>query len=620
MDDPACPPDDVTIRESRRRIVEARVERRSPRDGVRLSSWCLRQVLPTFVGGSAMLLLATVANVSAAMLFQPLLDKGVLGHEGSVLIPVVALQVFLLLARGVLAGIAFDLLARVSARLGQNLTLRIFDHLQQHSLSYFLDRPQAELLQLLRNDVVALELTLGQTAGQAIIATLQTLVTLLVIVAWEPRLALLCIVGLSAGAALIRLASRLTNRALGREIEANESIAGHLLMVLGMRGFLLRPSSSAVWARARLQQLLARYRDTLVRRRVLPNWVLVAGEQLGTVTYFGFYLAAAYLVAGGGATTGSLIAMAALVSYLIGSVNQLAPTYVGLGEARLRLGRIEEALATAPAWRDTGDAPATPALRGAFALDRVTVRYRDVVALRDVSLAVHPGRITAVIGRSGAGKTTLTLLLLGLIEPDAGQVTIDGIAIHRYGREALWRQIGYVPQEPILFRGSARENIMVGRSLADAHIVAAAVEAGIHGRLAAAPEGYGADLGENGYRLSAGERQRIGLARALAGRPSVLVLDEPTANLDAATDALIRRTIVDQRNAGRTILVVTHSPATLAIADDVIVLDRGGLMCRGSTGDAAIQAWVSEAMRGHAAADAPRDPASSRIDAPHRPI
>jgi ATP-binding cassette, subfamily B, bacterial len=566
---------------------------------IRLSRWCLRQVLSTFIAGSIILLLATVANVSAALLFQPLFDNGVLRQQGSILIPVMALQLALFLARGVLAGFAFDLLARAGARIGQNLTLRVFDHLQTYSLAYFLDHAQARLLQLLRNDVVVLEVNIGQTLGQAIIATLQAIVTLIVIAVWEPRLALLCVVGLGGGAALIWLASHLTVRALESEIEANESVTQHLLMTLSMRGLFLRASASPDWARTRLQLLLERYRNMLIRRRVLPNWVMAAGDGVSTATYFCFYLAAAYLVTGGGATTGSLIAMAALVSFLIGSMNQLAPTYVGLSDAWLRLGRIEKELLTAPPWRQTAGTLVPQSLRGAFELKQVTVRYHDTIALSGVSVAIRPGRITTVIGRSGAGKTTLTLLLLGLIEPEVGQVTVDGVAIGRYRREALWGHIGYVPQEPVLFRGSARENIMVGRPIADSDIIIASTKVGTHDRLAAAAEGYDADLGENGFRLSGGERQRISFVRALVGRPSVLVLDEPTANLDASTEASIRKMIVDQRDAGRTVVVITHDPATLAIADDVIMLDKGNLICSGSTQDAAIHERLVEIMQDH---------------------
>ena len=562
-----------------------------------LTSWCLRQELPTFVAGLTTLLLATIANVLTALLFQPLFDNGVLGKQTSVLVSVVALQTALFVTRGALAGFAFDLFARASARLGQRLTLRVFDHIQTHSYSYFIDHPQSRLLQLLRNDVLVLEVSIGQTLGQAIVATLQTILALLVIFLWDPRLALLCMIGIASGATLIWLAARLTNRALHDEISANETVAEHLLMMLSLRGALLRVSASPDWGRSRLVQLLDRYRQMLVRRRVLPNWITVAGEGVSTATYFCFYLVGAYLVAGGTATAGSLIAMAALVSYLIGSMNQLAPTYVGLGDAWLRLGRLEKELLIAPSRRETEEPLVPQTLRGAFELKQVTVRYRDAIALNNLSVVIEPGGITAITGSSGAGKTTLTMLLLGLIEPETGQVTVDGDQIGKYCRQTLWKHIGYVPQEPILFRGSARENIAVGRPIAETDIVTTNMKIGTHGRLAAAGEGYDSDLGENGFRLSGGERQRISLARALAGRPSVLVLDEPTANLDAATETLIRNILVDQRDAGRTVFIVTHNPAILAIADRVILLKQGHLVCSGSTHDTSIQARLFEETR-----------------------
>jgi ABC-type multidrug transport system fused ATPase/permease subunit len=564
---------------------------------MRLSLWRLPRLAPALLVGSLILALATIANVCATLLFQPLFDNGVLGHDSAVLIPIVALQMALLIARGALAGVAFDLLARASARLGENLTLKIFDHLRRQSLSYFLGRPQADLLQLLRNDVTILEHGLGQFVGQAIVATFQTVAILVVMLVWQPLLALLCVAGFGASAAVIGLASRFTNRALTGEIDANAAIVEHLLATLGLRGFFLRVSASPDWGRTRMQDLLRRYRKALIRRRVPPNWMLASGEGLSGIIYFGFYLAGAYLVTGGGATTGSLVAMTAMVGYLIGSMNQLAPTYVGLGDAWLRLKRLERELAVDTAPPESAEAPAPDTLRGAFALDRATVRYGDAIALCEASLAIRPGRITAIIGRSGAGKTTLTLLLLRLIEPDSGKVTVDGVPINAYRRETLWRHIGYVPQEPVLFRGSARENIALGRPLAESEIFAAAAAAGIHERLCAGPEGYDGDVGENGYRLSAGERQRISFARALAGRPAALVLDEPTANLDAVTEALIQATLVDQRNAGRTIIIVTHNAATLAIADDVIVLDKGAVVCSGPLADPAVRGPAAEAMR-----------------------
>jgi ABC-type bacteriocin/lantibiotic exporter with double-glycine peptidase domain len=557
-------------------------------------AWCVRQILPTFLPAFLLLLLATAANVAVALLFQPLFDQGVLARQASIAVAVVVLQAALAVARAMMAGAAFDLFARTGARIGQDLTLMVFDRITRHSLRYFLDHPQQHLLQILRNDVLVLELNVGQVLAQATIATLQTVLILAALFLWEPRLAALCVAGVAVGAVLIWLSSRIANRALKSEIAANESVAGHLLALLGPRGTLLRVSAAPDWPRNRLREFLGRYRGALVRRRVLPNWVNVAGEGVSTATYFFFYLIAAYLVSGGSLSTGTLVAMTALVSFLIGSMNQLAPTYLSLADAWLRFDRMEKELSKSDGGSGIAGKLVPSSLSGSFQLQRVTVRHKHIIALDDVSVRINPKRITAIVGQSGAGKTTLALLLLGLIEPDAGQVIVDDHPIGQYQREALWRHIGFVPQEPVLFHASAHENILLGRQITDAEVVDATTSVALQERLRDADLGGDADLGETGFRLSSGERQRIALARAVVAQPAVLLLDEPTANLDASTEAVVRKMIADQKAAGRTVVVITHSPAMLTLADDVILLHKGRLLCSGPAAEKAIQSQVAE--------------------------
>jgi ABC-type bacteriocin/lantibiotic exporter with double-glycine peptidase domain len=551
----------------------------------------MRQILPTFLPAFLLLLVATAANVAVALLFQPLFDQGVLARQPSIAVAVVVLQAALAVARAAMAGAAFDLFARAGARIGQDLTLMVFDRITRHSLRYFLDHPQQHLLQILRNDVLVLELNVSQVLAQAIIATLQTVLTLFL---WEPRLAALCVAGVAVRAVLIWLSSRIANRALKSEIAANESVAGHLLALLGPRGTLLRISAAPDWPRDRLREFLGRYRGALVRRRILPNWVNVAGEGVSTATYFFFYLIAAYLVSGGSLSTGTLVAMTALVSFLIGSMNQLAPTYLSLADAWVRFDRMEKELSKSDGGSGIAGKLVPSSLSGSFQLQRVTVRHKHIIALDDVSVCINPKRITAIVGQSGAGKTTLALLLLGLIDPDAGQVIVDDRPIGQYQREALWRHIGFVPQEPVLFHASAHENILLGRQITEAEVVDATTSVALQERLRDADLGGDADLGETGFRLSSGERQRLALARAIVARPAVLLLDEPTANLDASTEAIVRTMIADQKAAGRTVVVITHSPAMLTLADDVILLHKGRLLCSGPAAEKTIQSQVAE--------------------------
>ena len=563
-----------------------------------LAAWCVRQILPTFLPAFLLLFLATAANVAVGLLFEPLFDQGVLARQPSIAVAVVVLQAALAVARATMAGAAFDLFARAGARIGQDLTLMVFDRITRHSLRYFLDHPQQHLLQILRNDVLVLELNVGQVLAQATIATLQTVLILAALFLWEPRLAALCVAGVAVGAILIWLSSRIANRALKSEIAANESVAGHLLALLGPRGTLLRVSAAPDWPRDRLREFLGRYRGALVRRRVFPNWVNVAGEGVSTATYFFFYLIAAYLVSGGSLSTGTLVAMTALVSFLIGSMNQLAPTYLSLADAWLRFDRMEKELAKTNGESGIAGKLVPSSLSGSFQLQRVTVRHKHIIALDDVSVRINPKRITAIVGQSGAGKTTLALLLLGLIDPDAGRVIVDEHPIGQYQREALWRHIGFVPQEPVLFHASAHANILLGRQITEAEVVDATTSVALQERLRDTDLGGDADLGETGFRLSSGERQRIALARAIVAQPAVLLLDEPTANLDASTEAVVRKMIADQKAAGRTVVVITHSPAMLTLADDVILLHKGRLLCSGPATEKAIQSQVAEYAMG----------------------
>ncbi len=552
---------------------------------IRIGRWCFKMVSVPFFFATLLLAAATACGIAATLLFKPLFDKGLIAGDGSVLLPIIGAQILLLLVRGALAGGAFDLFARSGARLGQRLTTRIHDHLKRHALPYFLGKQQSDILQLVRNDVITLETSLGQLAGQALISAFQAVAVLCVIVLWRPELSLVCVAGLGLGAMLTSWGARLADRELGKEIDANARVAEQILRALGPRGLLLRVSAAGSWADERLAGELETYRRALVRRRVLPNWVLAGAEGVGSITYFLFYMVGGYVVAGGGASAGELVAMAALLTYLSASANQLAPTFVGLKEARVRLRRIESELSIPPETAEPESPAANVDLGGEFRFEGVTVRYGEHEALSGIDVTFPTGRATAVVGPSGAGKTTLTFLLMRLIEPDAGRVLMGETPLSRIRRDDLWPRIGYVPQEPILFSGSVAENIALGRDAPPERIEEACRKAGIHDLVAGEHGGYTADAGEAGYRFSAGERQRLAIARALLADPGVLVLDEPTAHLDAVTEQLVLATITRQREAGRTVVVVTHNPATLEAADNVVLLVGGRLAWRGAPQD-----------------------------------
>ena len=202
--------------------------------------------------------------------------------------------------------------------------------------------------------------------------------------------------------------------------------------------------------------------------------------------------------------------------------------------------------------------------------------------LSDVSLVLEAGRLTALVGPSGAGKTTAADLLLRLFEVDSGEILLDGQNLAQLDAAAVRSEIGVVAADGAIFRGSIADNVRYKRPAAtDAEVQAAAVAAGLAGALERLPQGLGSEIGEGGVGLSVGERQRLQIARALVGGPRVLILDEATANLDYATETAIREAVLG-RASHPTTLVITHRYAMAAMCDEAIVLRRGRVLARGT--------------------------------------
>ena len=248
--------------------------------------------------------------------------------------------------------------------------------------------------------------------------------------------------------------------------------------------------------------------------------------------------------------------------------------------------RLVELLHTDDLVRDpeTPQPPPSP-VRGAIAFDDVSFAYPsrpDTAALGHVSLSVAPGETVALVGPSGAGKTTIIQLIQRFYDPDEGQITLDGVPLNGMARNDFRRHIALVPQDPVIFAASARENIRFGRPDAtDAEIEAAAQAAAAHDFIERLPEGYDSWLGERGVMLSGGQKQRIAIARAILRDAPVLLLDEATSALDAESERLVQ-TAVDRLAETRTTIIVAHRLATVKKADRIVVMDQGRIVATGA--------------------------------------
>lgn len=283
----------------------------------------------------------------------------------------------------------------------------------------------------------------------------------------------------------------------------------------------------------------------------------------------------AYLVLDNKLTAGSMVAASIIMGRALAPVEQAIGTWKNVVAVREAWKRLT-ALFEQPLLH--GSAMPLPKPSGEVSAEHVTYTPpgRSSPVLKGISFHLQPGEALAVIGPSAAGKSTLARLMVGIYEPDSGVVRLDGADVHGWSRERFGRCVGYLPQDIELFPGTVRENIARMDEDADpADVMAAAQMAGVHDMILRLPKGYDTEIGEQGAILSGGQRQRVGLARALFGRPSLLVLDEPNASLDAPGEHALNEAIKAMKEAGTTVVVIAHRPSLMAHVDKVLVLNEG---------------------------------------------
>jgi PrtD family type I secretion system ABC transporter len=290
----------------------------------------------------------------------------------------------------------------------------------------------------------------------------------------------------------------------------------------------------------------------------------------------------AWLVIKHDVSPGAMFASSFLLGRAMAPVENAIGTWKSLVGARLAYRRLDEILVATP---DERRAMTLPTPVGEVEVDRVNyVPYgSDVPTLRNVSFALAPGEVLGIIGPSAAGKSTLARLLAGTWTPTTGHVRLDGGEIALWHDAAGSRHLGYLPQDIELFAGTVRDNIARLSQATDEDVIAAAQLAGLHETIVRLPRGYDTEIGESGLRLSGGQRQRVALARALFGKPRFIILDEPNSSLDHEGEEALVQAIAQVKAQGATVVVITHRPSILGLADKLLLLRNGAIEAFGDS-------------------------------------
>ena len=495
-----------------------------------------------------------------------------------------------------------------SSRIGEgliyDLRVKLFDHVSSMPIAFFTRTQTGALMSRLNNDVIGAQRAVTTTLGSVISNVIVLITTLAAMIALEWRLTLLGMVVLPVFIVPAKRVGRKLSSITRRGFDLNAAMNTQMTERFNVSGALLvklfgdsRRESREFSTRA------GEVRDVGIRSAMYSRTFLIALALVGAIGTAIVYWLGGQLVISDAITLGTLVALAALVTRIYEPLTALSSARVDVMTALVSFDRVFEVLDLENPIADAPDAVELVDPVGAIEFDHVHFRYPSgsevslpslevgvsgsiddgpgAEVLRDIDVRIEPGMLVALVGPSGAGKTTLSSLVPRLHDVTEGAVRIDGLDVRSLTLDSLRRAVGVVSQDPHLFHDSVAENLRYARPGAtDAEIVTACRAAQIHDVIAALPEGYDTVVGERGYRLSGGEKQRLAIARVLVKDPAVVVLDEATSHLDSENEALVQQALASAL-AGRTSLVIAHRLSTIIDADLILVLDQGRIVERG---------------------------------------
>jgi ATP-binding cassette, subfamily B, bacterial len=529
------------------------------------------------------LLLATGAALAPPYLAGRAIDDGIRGKDTETLTIIVIVFLAAALINWAATYVQTYLINWVGQRALQDLRIELFQHLQKLSIGFYSRNKAGVLISRLTNDVQALDQLVTEGISTLFSATLTLVGTAVILVLLDAELAMITFLTfpvLLVASVAFRLASA-GAYALTRVKIAQ--VTAYLQETLsGVR--VVRAFGQEGRHRTRFAELNDEHREANMKTVYLNAAYFPAVELLSAVATAAILLYGGnQVVDGNGVTIGVLASFVFYLQSFFDPIQSLSQLYTTYQSGMAALDKIFELLDEKPDIANKPSADELPRVRGEIRFEDVTFSYGgEAPALDHVSLVVPPGQTLALVGATGAGKSTLAKLVARFYDPDEGRVLIDGHDLRDVTEHSLRSQLGIVPQESFLFSGTIRDNVAFGRPEAsDDEVRAAARAVGAHEFIERLPEGYDTEVGERGGHLSAGQRQLVAFARAAAADPRILILDEATSNVDVRTESQIEHGL-RRLLAGRTAIVIAHRLSTIRGAGHIVVLDHGRIEEQGT--------------------------------------
>jgi ABC-type multidrug transport system fused ATPase/permease subunit len=556
------------------------------------------------------LLVATGAGLAPPYLAGQAVDNGIVTGDVSALDLIVVAFVVVATLYAAATYLQTYLVGWVGTRALQDLRERVFSHLQTMSIGFFTRRSPGVLISRMTNDIEAL----NQLVTDGVVTMFSSLLTLVgvvvILLVLDVKLALVTFITfplIAAASIVFRIVSHGAYRETRERIGA---ITGYLQETLSgvrvVRSFGQEPRHTAAMTELNEANREANMRTVFLNASYFPGVELLASVGTAAILLYGGTQAI-----DGAIQIGTIIAFVGYLTVFFEPIQQLSQLYTTYQQGMAALDKIFDLLDTAPDMVDAPEAIDPGTIRGEIEMQGVWFSYADETqnpgadfvvdramreetrshpaedaevdwAMEDIDLRVPPGQTLALVGTTGAGKSTFAKLVARFYDPQKGKVLVDGHDLRGVRQQALRRQLGIVPQEGFLFSGSVRDNIAFGRpeaSLEEIEDAAAAV--GATEFIAALPEGIETEVGERGVQLSAGQRQLVAFARALLAEPRILILDEATSNVDVRTERTIEKGL-ERLLTGRTAIVIAHRLSTIRRAGKIVVLEHGRIAEQGT--------------------------------------